>query len=585
MLLKKIFRHVWPIIMQYKWSFFLTFIFFAGSVVFDYIIKTLYLKKIIDVISGSDLPRVALADTLFGLVGMTALTLGIAFIFSRLGNWSQNYFRNNALRELSNYSFQKITNHSHNFFTNHFTGGLVTKSKRFTSAFRSITSIMYINFWATLIMLVSAFVVLFIEVPNLASFFLLWVLFYIFIMYQFVKIKFPYDLRSSAADSKVGSRLADVFTNIFTLKVFSARDQEIESFKKVTQDESVHRGRAWFFGNTQRAIKALLMISAQTVVLYITVKLWINVDITTGMIVLIQTYVFAIMSRLWDLDDAIFVFMENVSEMSEVIDIFEIKPDVLEPQNPEESRMVKGNISFKNVSFVYDAGSDVFENFSLNIHEGERIGLVGHSGAGKSTITKLLLRFIDVADGSIEIDGQNIKNVLQDDLRRAIAYVPQEPILFHRSIRENIAYGKPEATDEEIISAAKRAHAHEFIATLKDSYDTLVGERGVKLSGGERQRVSIARVMLTRAPILILDEATSSLDSVSESYIQDAFGELMKGKTTIVIAHRLSTIQKMDRIIVLDKGKITEEGTHKELLEKGGTYAELWNRQTGGFLE
>src|SRR3989344_4515244 len=227
----------------------------------------------------------------------------------------------------------------------------------------------------------------------------------------------------------------------------------------------------------------------------------------------------------------------------------------------------------------------IFNKFNLDIKSGERVGIVGHSGAGKSTITSLILRFMDVSDGRIIIDGQDIRNVTQDDLRSVISYVPQESILFHRTIRENIAYGKQNSTEEKIISAARKAHASEFISQLSKGYDTFVGERGVKLSGGERQRIAIARAMLKNAPILVLDEATSSLDSVSESYIQDAFNELMKGKTTIVIAHRLSTIQKMDRIIVLDKGQIVEEGTHKELLEKNGMYANLWNHQTGGFLD
>ena len=210
---------------------------------------------------------------------------------------------------------------------------------------------------------------------------------------------------------------------------------------------------------------------------------------------------------------------------------------------------------------------------------------MGPSGAGKTTITKLLLRFADVQQGPIIIDGQDIRKITQDDLRSNISYISQEPILFHRSIRDNIAYSKPNATEEEIFEVARKAHAHDFIEKLPKSYDTLVGERGVKLSGGERQRVAIARAMLKDSPILLLDEATSSLDSISESYIQDAFNELMKGKTTIVIAHRLSTVQKMDKIIVLDNGKIVEEGTHQELLAKNGFYSDLWNHQTGGFLD
>lgn len=585
MFIRKIFRHIWPIILQYKWSLLGGFIFSALAVFFDYSLKSFYLKKIIDVVSGDYEFRSDLSSSLMHLVWLTTLALIMTFIFNRLFSWANCYFKNNVMRELSNYSFNKITNHSYGFFTNHFTGGLVSKSKRFTNGLRNIVNVVFFHFWTTFILIVTSLAILFFQSTDLALYLLLWVIIYVGIMSQFAKVKFPYDLRVAEADSKVGGRLADVFTNIFTLKVFSARYYEIDSFKNVTKNEAYHRGRSWDFGNKQRAVKAFLMVSAQIIILYIAIKLWLAGEVTTGTVVLVQSYMLTIMSKLWDLDDGLVSFMESVSEMSEVVDIFEIKPDILDPEKPEISKMEKGKIEFKNVSFVYDAGADVFENFNLQINSGERIGLVGHSGAGKSTITKLLLRFIDVSGGEIQIDGQNIKNVLQDDLRKAIAYVPQEPVLFHRTIRENIAYGKFDATDEEIISAARRAHAHEFIIRLKNGYDTLVGERGVKLSGGERQRIAIARVMLTSAPILILDEATSSLDSISEGYIQEAFAELMKGRTTIVIAHRLSTIQKMDRIIVLEDGVIKEDGTHKDLLEKNGFYADLWNRQSGGFLE
>ena len=275
---------------------------------------------------------------------------------------------------------------------------------------------------------------------------------------------------------------------------------------------------------------------------------------------------------------------KSLADAKEMTDIFDQQPDIQDIDNPEKCLISEGNISFENVNFEYVEGHRVFTNFNFKIKAGEKIGLVGHSGSGKTTIVKMLLRFIDVRDGQILIDGQNIAKIRQEDLRNNISYVPQEPILFHRSIRENIGYAKPEATEEEIITVAQKAHAHNFILNLPYGYDTLVGERGIKLSGGERQRIAIARAMLKDSPILMLDEATSSLDSISESYIQDAFNELMKGKTTIVIAHRLSTVQKMDRIIVLDKGRIIEQGTHKELLETNGVYADLWNHQTGGFL-
>jgi ATP-binding cassette subfamily B protein len=274
-----------------------------------------------------------------------------------------------------------------------------------------------------------------------------------------------------------------------------------------------------------------------------------------------------------------------MTDMQEVIDIFDAPVDIRDRESPESLKMHDGHIVFNHVSFFYKDGNPVLKDFNLDIAPGERVGFVGHSGAGKTTITKLLLRFADTIEGSITIDGQDIKNITQNDLRSVISYVPQEPILFHRTIGENIAYSNPDATKEEIIDVAKKAFAHDFIIKLPKGYDTLVGERGIKLSGGERQRIAIARAMLKNSPILVLDEATSSLDSVSEAFIQNAFDLLMKGKTTIVIAHRLSTISKMDRIIVLDKGKVIEMGTHKELIEKSGVYADLWNHQSGGFLE
>jgi ATP-binding cassette subfamily B protein len=256
-------------------------------------------------------------------------------------------------------------------------------------------------------------------------------------------------------------------------------------------------------------------------------------------------------------------------------------------QNPTSLNADIGEIEMRNVTFRYsdNEGEHLFKDFNLKIASGEKVALVGHSGGGKTTVTKLLLRFMDIDGGEILIDGQNIALVPQNDLRSAISYVPQEPLMFHRSLTDNIKYGRLDATQDEVVKIAKLAHADDFIRKLKDGYDTLVGERGVKLSGGQRQRIAIARAMIKHAPILVLDEATSALDSESEKYIQDALWKLMEGRTAIVIAHRLSTVQKMDRIVVLENGEVTEQGTHNELLKKDGTYAKLWSHQSGGFLE
>jgi ATP-binding cassette subfamily B protein len=269
-------------------------------------------------------------------------------------------------------------------------------------------------------------------------------------------------------------------------------------------------------------------------------------------------------------------------------EILQEDAEIVDQPNAQPLAIKTGAIDLQNVHFRYhDSQADqaVFSELNLHVAPGEKVGLVGPSGGGKSTLTRLLLRFEDIDDGQIAIDGQNIAAITQASLRQAISYVPQEPLLFHRSVRENITYGKDGATDTELFQAARAAHADAFINDLPEKYDTIVGERGVKLSGGQRQRVAIARAILKDAPILVLDEATSALDSESEVLIQDALWKLMESRTAIVIAHRLSTIQKMDRIIVLDNGRIVEQGTHKELLRHKGVYANLWAHQSGGFIE
>ncbi|MBS0289039.1 MAG: ATP-binding cassette domain-containing protein [Proteobacteria bacterium] len=261
-----------------------------------------------------------------------------------------------------------------------------------------------------------------------------------------------------------------------------------------------------------------------------------------------------------------------------------VPQEITDAPNAKSINIRKGEIVFQDVAFQYKKQNNLFENKSVVIDGGQRVGLVGFSGSGKTTFVNLIVRLFDLSSGVIKIDNQNIREVTQQSLRENIGFIPQDPVLFHRSLMENIRYGKIDASDEEVIQAAIKAHAHEFISLTPDGYQSLVGERGIKLSGGQRQRISIARAILKNAPILILDEATSALDSVTEGYIQDSLRSLMQGKTVIVIAHRLSTLLEMDRILVFDKGNIVEEGTHQSLMSKQGMYSVLWNSQVGGFL-
>ena len=569
---------------KHKWIFYCIVVVFTFRIFLDQIVVPLYFKKIIDLFVNGALEPTAVSDDIFRLLFIIIGIHIFVFIIARIIKFTIFQFEINVIRGLRDFAFQKIEQNSQTFFANTFAGSLVTKARRFVGGFEIVFEIFLYNFLKFFAILFGAFTVLLYQSPTISLVFGIWIIVHISIISLFIKKKISYDLSEAEQDSRISGRLADVFSNILAVKFFSSRRKEIDSFSKYTDEGAKRSKKAWFMGGKIDLIQHLLIICVQSITLYLMIMLWLQSKISIGTVVLVETYMVVVANNLWDFGNAFTRFMKSIADMKEMVDIFEIIPDILDPKNPEKLKIRDGHIVFKNVFFKYNLGHKIFSDFNLDIKPGERVGIVGHSGAGKSTITKLLLRSNDITTGVIAVDGQDIRNVTQDDLRSVISYVPQEPILFHRPIKENISYGKPNATDEEIVAVAKKAHAHEFILNLKHSYDTLVGERGVKLSGGERQRVAIARAMLKDSPILVLDEATSSLDSVSESYIQSAFSELMKGKTTIVIAHRLSTVQKMDRIIVLDKGQIVEEGTHQELLKLNGFYADLWNHQTGGFL-
>src|SRR3989344_312418 len=534
---KDSFSYIWPTISKYKWQFYGIFLLYAARPLLSNTVVPIFYKKIVDLVANTNIDRHVLADSLFHYVAFIAFTFIIANVLVRFGQFMLSEFQSNVMRDLDNLAFSKLQNHSYLFFADNFSGSLVNKTKKFVKSFESMHDMAIDNFWNPLVAFVAIFIVFFIQSPPIAYVFLGIYSIYVFIAVFLSKRKIRYYIEKADADSRITGYLADALTNILSTKSSSASMREIDRFGEATEEVHFLRLRAWNFSNRQLIVQSVLTVSVQIICLFLAVELWISGKITAGMFVLIQSYSITIGNYFWDLGRALVKFTEASSDMKEMVDIFKRTPDVLDLPRPEKCR----------------------------IKDGEKVGLVGHSGGGKSTITKLLMRFVDITSGEILIDGQDIRKITQDNLRKHISYISQEPILFHRSIRDNIAYSKPNASEGEIIDVAKKAHAHEFISKLPHGYDTLVGERGIKLSGGERQRVAIARAMLKDSPILMLDEATSSLDSVSESYIQDAFTELMKGKTTIVIAHRLSTIQKMDRIIVLDKGKIVEEGTHKEL--------------------
>ncbi|MEI6237075.1 MAG: ABC transporter ATP-binding protein, partial [Candidatus Saccharibacteria bacterium] len=384
------------------------------------------------------------------------------------------------------------------------------------------------------------------------------------------------------------ARLADNLTNMSNIKYFAREKYETKQFNRITQKLADSQYWDWGIGEIIFAWQGLLAIVFEIVVFWLSLYLVANHKIDLGQLVLVQLYTGNVIYNLWNVPRMVRRVESAFADSAEMTEILYTEPEITDTPDALVCSIKDGSINFEDVSFCHKDALDndpLFRNVNLDVKAGEKVGLAGPSGGGKTTLTKILLRLADIDAGQITIDGQNIAKLKQTDLRQAITYVPQEPILFHRSLLDNIRYGKPSASTQEIIEAAKRAHADDFINKLPEGYNTMVGERGVKLSGGQRQRVAIARAMLKNSPILVLDEATSALDSESEKLIQDALWKLMQGRTAIVVAHRLSTIQKLDRIIVLDGGNITEQGTHQTLLDKNGTYAKLWAHQSGGFIE
>ncbi len=398
----------------------------------------------------------------------------------------------------------------------------------------------------------------------------------------------PRRLRRMQTSKSVTAHLADTISNIQTAKTFSREAYELRRHRRLSDQLTAIRIRDWRQMSTMGNTRMLLLSAMQVGLIFVVIHMVRHNPAVLGVGIFAFSFTLALSNKLFELNALVRNLDEALLQAAPMTAIIQQTAEIRDVSGAKRLRVRGGSVVFDGVSFAYPdaAGSGaLFTDLNLAIKAGEKVGLVGPSGGGKSTLTRMLLRFDDVAEGRIAIDGQTIASVTQASLRQSIAYVPQEPLLFHRSIRENIAYGQPAVGLRAVRKAASLAHADEFISRLPEGYNTTVGERGVKLSGGQRQRVAIARAIVKDAPILVLDEATSALDSESEVLIQEALWRLMKGRTTLVVAHRLSTIQKMDRIVVLDGGKIVEQGTHRQLLERHGLYAKLWSHQSGGFLQ
>jgi ATP-binding cassette subfamily B protein len=547
------------------------------------LISPLYLKKLFNTLTiGNPSPTIV-----HGLI----ITIGIILILSladwaltRVQNFTVQIIESRIMAELYATTFTYLMDHSYHFFSSQFTGTLTRRVSKFVSAFETLFDSVMLQFFPTALFVVGAVVILFIRNHTLGLFLLVWVVLFVAFQIWVAKLRQPVRAARAKEDSKVVGMLSDAVSNHITVTLFAGNTFEQKNFSDAVQQWRKAVSNSWTADELIWAALALFFVVLNVGMLYGAVQFWERGLLTVGDFVLIQAYLLSTFQQLIGINRNLRRFYDGHADALEMVDILNTPHEIQDAAGAKELSISNGAIDFSAITFYFAEANPVLTDFTLSIPGKQKVALVGPSGAGKSTITKLLLRLYNVKVGAIVIDDQDIAAVTQKSLRELISFVPQEPILFHRSLMENIRYGRLQATDEEVYEAARQAHCHEFITAFPEGYNTFVGERGVKLSGGERQRVAIARAILKNAPILVLDEATSSLDSESESLIQQALEVLMQNKTVIVIAHRLSTIMKMDRIVVLQNGAIAAQGTHSELLEQGGLYHKLWSIQAGGFI-
>lgn len=490
------------------------------------------------------------------------------------------YFRANIRRTVFDY----VKFHSHDYFANHFAGNIAKKIADLPSSCQSIMELVCFNFITTITGSVIVLVMMWMIKPLFAAVLLIWLCLHLGL--TFIFLRHGNDLWEQHSDSVsvLSGKIVDIFSNISSMRLF-ARGQYETGYLQNYQHEEIHKAKkAMWLLEINRFVLGLSGLFLIFSMVFLLLYFWAHRYITIGDFTQIGMQMFWLLGWIWFISFQMSVFAREWGTVNNALNLITKGHDVTDAPKAYPLKVTQGKIQFENVTFEYQKKRPIFHELNVTIGAGQRVGLVGFSGSGKTTFVNLILRFYDLTSGRILIDEQDIAKVTQDSLREQIAMIPQDPTLFHRSLIENIRYGRLTASDEEVMTAARLAHCHEFIEKLDHGYHAMVGERGIKLSGGQRQRIAIARAILKNAPILILDEATSALDTVTEKLIQESLHTVMQNRTTIVIAHRLSTLADMDRIIVFSKGKIIEDGIQDELLYAGGEFARLWEMQTNGFL-
>ena len=557
-------------------------------------------SKIIDQVSEGNVAKEKVLITFLPAIILLVLANVVGQICSKLQDYAVWKLEILGYYDLSTLVFDSLSNQSMTFHNSRFGGTLVSQTSKFTNAFSSLVEL----FNYSLVPLISATVLTLVLLAPLVPLYVIILaiilVIYVVVVWLLFRRTLPLNTIAAGAQNRLSGELSDSITNILAVKTSGRENYEKELFTSANKEVRLADSRRMHATLLSASVAAgiIVVIMIIQTVFVAGGNAWYG--ISAGTLILIFSYTHNLTLRFNMINQTMTVINRAFGDAGAMTQNLDEPRLVADDEDAVDLKVTEGRITFEHLSFQYADGrsedipfdeepvaagsrENIFTDFSMSIEPGERIGLVGRSGSGKTTLTKLLLRLEDIQEGRIRIDGQDVSKVTQVSLRRQIAYVPQEPLLFHRTIAENIAYGRPDASFEEIRDAAGKANALEFIEKLADGFDTITGERGVMLSGGQRQRIVIARAILTNAPILVLDEATSALDSESEKMIQDALANLMQGRTSIVIAHRLSTVSSLDRIIVLKDGVITEDGSHEELVKKGGEYATLWERQTGAF--
>jgi len=512
-----------------------------------------------------------------------ALAIG-EVVFARAGGGVQIVIGPRQRQTVTRAMYAYLQHHSHRFLSNDFAGALAHKISETSMGYSQTIWTLIFDFYPMAIVFGVAIFMLGHAHRGLAEFVAIWAVCFVLLSFWLATRTRPFAVAASAARSETTGKVVDAVTNLTSTRLFARLDYEREyldnqlkkELRAVRRSNSYSERVRWF----QYSAAAVLKIG----VLYYALQLWGRGEISVAEFVVASTTTLLIINEARNLSRRFLEFFEYIGNVANGVHTL-VKPhEVVDQPGAQRVLVERGRIEFRDVSFGYTDEQLIFQHLNVTIPAGQRVGLVGFSGSGKSTFVSLILRLYDPQGGQILIDGHDIKAMTQNSLHSQLSLIPQDPNLFHRTLMENIRYGRLEATDEEVVDAARKAHADGFIRNIKDQYSSLVGERGVKLSGGQRQRIAIARVVVKNAPILILDEATSSLDSITEQAIQETLNEVMQGKTVIVVAHRLSTIAHLDRILVFDQGRIVEDGTHDELLALGGSYHRLWSRQAGGFV-